>query len=146
MSRPLQSDGRLHGVVIALRRDDGKWLIIRRSQHVAAPGKVCFPGGAIEIGETQEQAVTREAREELGLEVRPVKHLWRWDSPSTLLTLWGWVGEVADFGALNPDPNEVAEIMWMDAADVPGHPDALPTNASFCARLIEHSGRDRSAV
>jgi hypothetical protein len=40
----------------------------------------------------------------------------------------------------------VAEVMWMEAAEVPGHPDALPTNASFCACLIEQCGRGGAAV
>ena len=33
----------------------------------------CFPGGGIELGETIEEAVIREAREETGLVVKPVR-------------------------------------------------------------------------
>jgi (d)CTP diphosphatase len=136
--RPVQGDGRVHGVVVAVRRPgDGRWLVIRRSAYVASPGKVCFPGGAIEVGETQEEAVVREAREELGVVVRPIKRIWRWDSAEKPLTLWGWVCDVEDWAKLVPDEGEVAEVFWMTAGEVPGHPDALPSNASFCECLRE---------
>jgi 8-oxo-dGTP diphosphatase len=138
MSRPRQEDGRVHGVVVACRREDGKWLCIRRSAKVAAPLKVCFPGGAIEIGESQQSAVVREMREEIGIVVQPVKCIWRWDSPNTELTLWGWIakhnGEV-----LKPDPAEVAEVLWLTGDEVAEHPDAMPTNRSFIAALKKPS-------
>ena len=70
-----------------------KYRVIRRSATVAAPLKVCFPGGAVEAGETYESAVVREAREELGLDVRPVRHIWTWASPDKPLTLFGWLAE-----------------------------------------------------
>jgi hypothetical protein len=72
--------------------------------------------------------------------------VWRWEPPTSPLTLWGWVAEVADWAALRPDPKEVAEVMWMEAGEVPGHPDALPTNESFCACLLERCGPGGAAV
>jgi mutator protein MutT len=140
-ARPTQSDGRVHGVVIAIRRpSDGKYLIIRRSATVVAPLKVCFPGGAVEAGESYESAVVREAREEVGVDVKPLRHVWTWHSPDKPLTLFGWLAEpLSDLAAVRPDPAEVAEILWMSPEEVPSHPDALATNASFCACLVDAS-------
>lgn len=45
-----------HGVV-AVVVENRRWLVIRRSQCVVAPGKYCFPGGGIETAETEEQAL-----------------------------------------------------------------------------------------
>jgi mutator protein MutT len=44
-------------------------------QRKAAPyaGRWSLPGGAVEVGETLHQAVTREVAEETGLEVEPVR-------------------------------------------------------------------------
>jgi len=55
--------------VSALILDGDKILLIRRA---AAPaiGKWAAPGGAVELGETAEQAVKREALEETGLEIQ----------------------------------------------------------------------------
>src|SRR5215212_10482027 len=92
--RPRQSDGRVHGVAVAVRRADGKWLMVRRSGNVGSPHKVCFTGGTVEAGESQEEAVVREMKEELGLTVRPIERVWKHVFPDKPLTLWGWIAEV----------------------------------------------------
>ncbi len=133
--RPIQPDGRVHGVAVAVRRQDGKWLMVRRSRSVGSPLKVCFPGGTIEAGESQEQAVVREMWEELGLAVRPVKQVWRHDFPDKPLTLWGWVAEVEDGAEPKINEEEVAEVLWLDGMEGGSHTDALPTNRHFIACL-----------
>jgi 8-oxo-dGTP pyrophosphatase MutT (NUDIX family) len=138
MARPRQKDGRVHGVVVAFRREDGRWLCIRRSAAVSAPLKVCFPGGAIEAGETQEAAAVREMREELGMSITPVRCVWRWDSPTASLTLWGWTATRQNAHIL-PDPAEVAEVLWLTSDEVIEHPDAMPTNRSFITALMSPS-------
>lgn len=55
--------------VVAIARRKGLFLAIRRGRAVAAPGRVCFPGGHIEPGEEEHEAVVRECREELAAEV-----------------------------------------------------------------------------
>ena len=47
---------------------DGKILIVRRGSE-PGKGKWSVPGGLVELGETVEQAVVREVREECGLDV-----------------------------------------------------------------------------
>jgi ADP-ribose pyrophosphatase YjhB (NUDIX family) len=51
---------------------DGKVLIVRR-QRAPAKGIYTLPGGGVELGETLEQAVIREIREETALEIEPVE-------------------------------------------------------------------------
>lgn len=135
--RPIQPDGKLHGVVAAIHRPaDDRWLCIRRSPHVAAPGKVCFPGGAVEIGEELAAAVVREMREELGAIIRPLRQCWRWEAPDRPLILFGWTAELLT-EQLTPDPIEVAEVLWLTATEAVDHPDALPSNRAFVACLLE---------
>ena len=50
----------------------GKILLIERGKQ-PLKGYWSLPGGALEIGETLEQGVIREVREETGLIVKPVK-------------------------------------------------------------------------
>ena len=50
---------------------DGRVLIVRRARP-PAHGLYTLPGGGVELGETLEQAVVREVREETALEVEPV--------------------------------------------------------------------------
>ena len=63
---------RKHGVVAVILRGE-RFLVIRRSQHVRAPGMHCFPGGGIEPGEAEPDAVRRELLEELGVACRPLR-------------------------------------------------------------------------
>ncbi|MGB8739468.1 MAG: NUDIX hydrolase [Xanthobacteraceae bacterium] len=51
---------------------DGKVLIVRRGR-APAKGIYTLPGGGVELGETLEQAVIREVREETSLDIEPVE-------------------------------------------------------------------------
>jgi 8-oxo-dGTP diphosphatase len=51
---------------------DGKVLIARRARP-PAHGLYTLPGGGVELGETLEQAVIREVREETALEIEPIE-------------------------------------------------------------------------
>lgn len=55
------------GIVFDTR---GRLLVIRRG-HDPGRGLWSLPGGRVEAGETDEQALTREMLEETGLDVRP---------------------------------------------------------------------------
>jgi ADP-ribose pyrophosphatase YjhB (NUDIX family) len=50
---------------------DGKVLVVRRARNPAL-NLYTLPGGAVEVGETLLQAVSREVREETSLTVEPV--------------------------------------------------------------------------
>ena len=61
------------GAIGVLCRSNGDFLVIERAASVRAPGRFCFPGGAIETGESEEEAVVREMSEELCLNAKPVE-------------------------------------------------------------------------
>src|ERR1700758_714343 len=50
---------------------DGRVLIVRRGRP-PAHGLYTLPGGGVELGETLEQAIIREVREETGLAITPL--------------------------------------------------------------------------
>jgi ADP-ribose pyrophosphatase YjhB (NUDIX family) len=63
-----RADGILVGVGAVIWNADGQVLLIRRTKAPGA-GHWSLPGGKVERGETLEQALRREVREETGLEV-----------------------------------------------------------------------------
>lgn len=50
---------------------DGKVLVVRRARNPAL-NLYTLPGGAVEIGETLSEAVSREVREETALAIEPI--------------------------------------------------------------------------
>lgn len=52
--------------------DEGRVVLIRRGKEPLR-GRWVVPGGTVELGETLEQAVVRELKEETGLDVRPLE-------------------------------------------------------------------------
>jgi nucleoside triphosphatase len=59
-------------VAALIKRPDGKMLFLESHKW---GGRLCIPAGKIEFGETIEQAVKREVREETGLEVHSLRCL-----------------------------------------------------------------------
>jgi mutator protein MutT len=73
-------------VLIPLIRNAGGWsiLLTKRAENLAAHGgQIAFPGGAVESGETLEEAATREAEEEVGIPPRHVELIGRLDDVIT---------------------------------------------------------------
>ena len=63
------NDKRIIEVVGAIIKDGDRYLVGQRAVNKAQGGLWEFMGGKIEPGETPEQALARECREELGLEI-----------------------------------------------------------------------------
>ena len=72
-------------VLIPLVRNDGWSLLFsRRAENMAAhSGQIAFPGGAVEPGETFEDAAIREAEEEVGIPAQNVELIGRLDDVVT---------------------------------------------------------------
>jgi 8-oxo-dGTP pyrophosphatase MutT (NUDIX family) len=64
-----------HAVAILIEKDR-RYLFVQRPPGDPFEGYWGPPTGKVEPGENQEQTVTREAMEELGIPVRPLKKVW----------------------------------------------------------------------
>jgi 8-oxo-dGTP diphosphatase len=90
---------------------NGRLLLIRRG-HEPGRGQWSLPGGRVEPGETDRDAVVRELREETGLEVLP--------GPLAGMVVRGRY-EIYDYlcevrgGALRPG-DDADDARWVDAA------------------------------
>lgn len=62
-------------VTCAIIRRDGKILAAQRGPNAHLAGRWEFPGGKVDLGESEERCIVREIREELGIEIRPIRRL-----------------------------------------------------------------------
>lgn len=124
---------RRFGSVAVIRRDE-RFLIIRRSLQVAAPGAYCFPGGGIEAGETEQQALVREMQEELQAVVRPQRRVWQCVTRWRVSLAW-WQAELVGDGPLVPNPAEVASVHWQTTDEIVRLPGLLSSNVEFFQAL-----------
>ena len=104
-------------VVAAIIRRDENLLITRRFDHVHLPGLWEFPGGKVEPGETLEAGLTREIREELGVDISvhneyfTVEHQY----PAKLVKLHFFECTIE---AGEPQTIEVADLKWVGASEL----------------------------
>src|SRR5215470_12967453 len=108
--------GPRRGVVAVVTRGE-RFLVIRRSQHVRAPGMHCFPGGAIEPEEAEDVALLRELREELAVEARPLRLLWRSVTPWNVALAW-WLAEIDAAAEPIANPLEVESFAWLTPGEI----------------------------
>jgi 8-oxo-dGTP diphosphatase len=77
-----------------------------------------LPGGAVEPGESDEQAVIREAAEETGVAVR-IDHLIGSYSLDSGVTATAFVCSITHGEPAVPDTGEIADVRWWPPAQLP---------------------------
>ncbi len=125
--------GRRGAVGVVVR--DGRMLVIRRARSVVAPLTYCFPGGGIEGDESEEEALIREFREEIGVTVRPLRRIWRCVTAWKVELAW-WAAELDADAVPAPNPAEVHSIHWITPPEMARLPDLLQSNREFL-ELVE---------
>jgi NAD+ diphosphatase len=124
---------RLSPAVIVLVERDGRALLARNPRFPMP--FISTLAGFVEVGETLEETVVREIREEAGIEVTGVRYFGSQPWPFSGSLMIGFTAEWAA-GELQPDPTEIAEADWFA-------PDALPTvppRLSIALALIDDFG------
>ncbi len=136
---PIALDPGRRGVVAVVRRGP-QFLVIRRSRRVVAPLAYCFPGGGIEPGESEPEAVVREVHEELRMNIRPSHCVWRSVTPWQVDLAW-WLCDTADSSfadgpaSIDPNPDEVQSVHWLTREQMSALPDLLESNRAFLTAL-----------
>lgn len=102
-------------LVLFTDADDPEVVLIERAAGLRKhAGQIAFPGGAVEQGESPEEAALREAWEEVRLEADAVSVLGRLPAariPVSSFHVHAVVASWAGRGVLEPQPGEVAQVL-----------------------------------
>ncbi|MBI3304035.1 MAG: NUDIX domain-containing protein [Deltaproteobacteria bacterium] len=105
--------------IAAVVTSGNKVLFICRGPTVPGAGYWAPPSGKLEPGESQEAAVVREVKEEVGLTVRPLRKVWENISANGIHTLHWWLAEYVS-GELTLDRRAVSEARWLTVDEIWG--------------------------
>ncbi len=104
------------GVIIVLHRGQ-RFLIGERAAHKPAPGYWTQVSGKVEPGESQPEAVIREAMEEIGCRVRPLEKLQERPSANGHFRLHYWRTELVE-GEPSICNDELEELRWVTVEEL----------------------------
>jgi len=135
-SRVCPSCAQLHypriapAIMVLVRR--GPEILLARSPHFP-PGMFSALAGFTEPGETLEQTIVREVREEVSIEISNIRYFASqpWPFPHSLMIAFhaDYVG-----GEITPDPVEIEAADWFSLDRLP---EKLPSTISISRRLID---------
>ncbi len=122
-------------VVAAVIVRSGMVLVAQRHAPSRFPGLWEFPGGKVEPGETQEAALRREIREELGVDIsvrsEPPIGTVKWDYDHARVLL---IALRADIVSGTPRPLDHAAVRWVAAEELSALP-LLPADRPIAISL-----------
>lgn len=116
-------------IIVLVER--GQELLLARSKHFA-PGRYSVIAGFVEPGETLEETVVREIREEVGITIKDIRYFGSqaWPFPHSLM-----IGFTATYhsGEISLNDREIEDARWFTADNLP----TLPTKMSISRKLID---------
>jgi NAD+ diphosphatase len=116
-------------IIVLVER--GQQLLLARSRHFL-PGMYSVLAGFVEPGETLEEAVVREVKEEVGLTVKDIRYFGSqpWPFPHSLM-----IGFTATYtgGEISLDNTEIEDAGWFTIGNLP----PLPGKISIARKLID---------
>ncbi len=135
-------------VCACIRRDGGRQVLlsVRHAPGVSGlDGKWELPGGKIEFGETPEQAIVREIREEIGIDVSPLRllphlqtNVWEYPHAVHQVVLAGYDCEVKR----GNEPTVSEDVRWFDIGAI-DFATTLPGTQEFIGVALRAEWFDR---
>ena len=121
-------NNKLHivSVVAVIRNQDGKYLVLKRSEReIAFPGMYTFPGGKVEDNDTVEETLVKEALEEANLQLKPGKILLKDKSfvrpDGQTVKVFSYLCEVEDVSGLKIS-DDFTDYKWITLEDLKNIP------------------------
>ncbi len=106
-------------------------LLVRGGRSIN--GRYSLVSGFVEVGETLEEAVVREVKEETGLDVHSIRYYKNQPWPLSSSMMVGFIAEADKNQPLVLDQNELGDAAWFSRDNLPNHSLSL----SIAGEMIE---------
>lgn len=117
-------------IIVAIRCKD-RILLARNAQF--KNDYYSLVAGYVEIGETIEDAVRREVKEEVGLDIHNIQYYSSQPWPFSGSMMIGFIAEADDLQPIQIDNVEIVEAAWYSRYSLPN----FPPNRSIAGEIIE---------
>lgn len=119
-------------IIVAIRH--GNKILLAQGERQKQSGYYSTLAGFVESGESLEQAVHREVKEEVGVQVKNLEYYGSqpWPFPHSLMM--GYLAEY-DSGDIKVDGHEIIDAKWFDFDELPN----VPPKFSIAGHLIEET-------
>ncbi len=126
---------RISPCIIVLIVKGDKVLLAQGERH-REQGWYSTIAGFIETGESAEQAVIREVKEEVGVDVVNIKYMnsQAWPFPNQLML--GYIAEY-ESGTIVPEKGEIADAQWFSIEQLPKYPPSISIAGWMIRQYIE---------
>jgi len=131
------------GVVVD---EQGRMVVLVRGKE-PGKGQWDLPGGFVDPGETAEEALRREVREEIGLEVTALRYLGSWPNVYEYMGVryrtldLGFVCEVTEVSRAKPREAEIVEVLFLSPREVDLDRFAFRSVGMIACRYLEQAGK-----
>jgi NAD+ diphosphatase len=124
---------RIFPCIIVAIHNESQILLAQHNRHKGDMYTVI--AGFVEVGETLEQCVAREVKEETGIEVKNIRYQGSqpWAFPSSLMV--AYIAEYAG-GEIKVDKSELKDVQWFDMDKLP----SVAPHGTIARKLIEQVG------
>ncbi len=124
-------------VIVAVIKDDK--ILLAQHKRITN-GMYTVLAGFVNPGESLEECIHREIKEEAGIEVCNIRYFGSqpWPFPDSLM-----IGFIADFdkGEIKPDNEEITDLKWFKADEIPEWPDKVSIARSLIDSFIENNSQ-----
>ena len=120
----------------------GRMVVLVRGKD-PGQGKWDLPGGFVDPGETAEDALRREVREEIGLEVTALRYLGSWPNVYEYMGVryrtldMGFACEVREVGLARPREAEIADVLLLSLNQIDLGRFAFRSVGTIAGRYLE---------